>query len=100
MPQAYENLNAEHLKPAQCVKDWTRFFARRDLRPTLGCFSENGHGHLPITRLLESIEEVDHVGSLQLVVGGLQKGEQVSVGADALIAGGTHKIETRVASGD
>jgi predicted phage baseplate assembly protein len=50
--------------------------------------------------LLESIEEVDHVGSLQLIVGGSQKGEQVSVGADALIAGGTHKIETRVASGE
>ena len=28
MPQAYENLNAQHLKPAQCVDDWARFFQR------------------------------------------------------------------------
>jgi hypothetical protein len=58
MPQAYENLNAEKLKPTQCVKDWARFFERRKLRPTLGCFSEHGHSHLPIPRLVESVREV------------------------------------------
>ena len=58
MPQAYENLNAEHLKPAQCVKDWARFFARKDLRPTLGCFSEHGHPHLPVPRLVQSVRDV------------------------------------------
>ena len=58
MPQAYENLNAEKLKPTQCVKDWARFFERRSLRPTLGCFSEHGHSHLPIPRLVESVREV------------------------------------------
>jgi hypothetical protein len=58
MPQAYENLNAEHLKPKQCIDDWARFFPRRDLRPTLGCFSERGHPHLPIPRLVQSVQEV------------------------------------------
>jgi hypothetical protein len=58
MPQAYENLNGELLKPAQCVDDWARFFARRDLRPTLGCFSERGHPHLPVARLVRSVQEV------------------------------------------
>jgi hypothetical protein len=58
MPQAYENLNAEHLKPSQCVADWARFFEQRALRPTLGCFAEGGHGHLPIGRLLASVREV------------------------------------------
>lgn len=58
MPQAYENLNAEQLKPAQCVKDWARFFERKDLRPTLGCFSERGHSHLPVPRLVQSVRDV------------------------------------------
>lgn len=58
MPQAYENLNAGALKPKQCVDDWARFFDRKDLRPTLGCFSEHGHSHLPISRLVESVHEV------------------------------------------
>jgi hypothetical protein len=58
MPQAYENLNDDALRPTQCVADYARFFDRDGLRPTLGCFSENGHGHLPIARLVESVEEV------------------------------------------
>jgi hypothetical protein len=58
MPQAYENLNAEHLKPAQCVADWARFFKRRELEPTLGCFAEHGRPHLPVPRLVESVKEV------------------------------------------
>jgi hypothetical protein len=61
MPQAYENLNAGQLKPAQCVADWARFFERTALRPTLGCFAEGGHGHLPITRLVASVLEVPAV---------------------------------------
>ena len=58
MPQAYENLNAEQLKPTQCVKDWARFFERKDLRPTLGCFSERGHPHLPVPRLVQSVRDL------------------------------------------
>ncbi len=58
MPQAYENLNAEKLKPTQCVDDWARFFKRKDLRPTLGCFAEHGRPHLPIPRLVQSVREV------------------------------------------
>lgn len=58
MPQAYENLNAAALKPIQCVEDWARFFDRGKLRPTLGCFSEHGHSHLPIKRLVQSVHEV------------------------------------------
>jgi hypothetical protein len=58
MPQAYENLNPELLKPTQCVEDWARFFERRRLRPTLGCFSEHGHSHLPIPRLVQSVRDV------------------------------------------
>jgi hypothetical protein len=58
MPQAYENLNAEKLKPTQCVKDWARFFDRKDLRPTLGCFAEHDDPHLPIPRLVRSVQEV------------------------------------------
>jgi hypothetical protein len=58
MPQAYENLNAEKLKPIQCVNDWSRFFEGRALRPTLGCFSEHGHSHLPTQRLVLSVREV------------------------------------------
>jgi hypothetical protein len=58
MPQAYENLNADLLRPAQCVDDWARFFPRRSLRPTLGCFAERGHPHLRVPRLVESVREV------------------------------------------
>ena len=58
MPQAYENLNAEHLKPTQCIDDWARFFERADIRPTLGCFAEHGHPHLPIPRLVQSVRDV------------------------------------------
>jgi hypothetical protein len=58
MPQAYENLNAAQLKPTQCVKDWARFFERKDLRPTIGCFAERGHPHLPVARLVQSIRDV------------------------------------------
>ena len=58
MPQAYENLNADKLKPAQCVNDWARFFVRKNIRPTLGCFPEHGQGHLPIQRLVQSVQDV------------------------------------------
>jgi hypothetical protein len=58
MPQAYENLNAEKLKPIQCVNDWSRFFERSALRPTLGCFAERNKPHLPIHRLVGSVQEV------------------------------------------
>jgi len=58
MPHAYENLNARELKPEQCVNDWSRFFPRQRLRPTLGCFSERNHPHLPIARLVQSVREV------------------------------------------
>lgn len=58
MPQAYENLNAALLKPTDCVQDWARFFDRDDLRPTLGCFAENDHDHLPVPRLVQSVRDV------------------------------------------
>ena len=58
MPQAYENLNAEQLRPAQCVDDWARFFPRKGLRPTLGCFAEGGRSHLPVPRLVQSVRDV------------------------------------------
>jgi hypothetical protein len=58
MPQAYENLNAAKLRPSDCVDDWAQLFQRRDMRPTLGCFSEHGHDHLPTTRLVASVREV------------------------------------------
>jgi hypothetical protein len=58
MPQAYENLNADQLRPAQCVKDWARFFPANTLRPTLGCFSEQGKPHLPVARLVQSVRDV------------------------------------------
>ena len=58
MPQAYENLNPTKLRPSACVEDWARMFPRRDMRPTLGCFSEHGHDHLPTTRLVASVREV------------------------------------------
>jgi hypothetical protein len=61
MPQAYENLNAQLLKPKLCVNDWNRFFPRRSLRPTLGCFAERGHSHLPISRLTQSVKEVPNL---------------------------------------
>ena len=48
--------------------------------------------------LLEAIDEVDYVGSLQLFSGNAPSGEQVAVAADALIASGTHKITTTVAT--
>jgi hypothetical protein len=47
--------------------------------------------------LLEDIDEVDYVGSLQLFLGNSPSGEQVEVEADALIASGTHRITTTVA---
>ncbi|HYV10288.1 MAG TPA: putative baseplate assembly protein [Pyrinomonadaceae bacterium] len=47
--------------------------------------------------LLEGIDEVDYVGSLQLFLGNSPSGEQVEVEADALIASGTHRITTTVA---
>lgn len=58
MPQAYENLNPGVLKPKQCVDSYARFFDRNHIRPTLGCFSEHGHSHLPIDRLVQSVHEV------------------------------------------
>jgi hypothetical protein len=58
MPQAYENLNGQLLKPVQCVDDWSRFFPRDSLRPTLGCFAEHGRPHLPIPRLVQSVRDV------------------------------------------
>lgn len=58
MPQAYQNLNPTALRPSACVDDWARFFARGGLRPTLGCFSEGGHGHLPTGQLVASVREV------------------------------------------
>jgi hypothetical protein len=58
MPQAYENLNEEHLKPTQCVDDWARFFERQRIRPTLGCFAEHGRPRLPIARLVQSVRDV------------------------------------------
>lgn len=36
-------LNPGALKPTQCLADWARFFERRTLRPTAGCFSEGGY---------------------------------------------------------
>lgn len=57
MPQAYQNLNPL-LTPKTCVDDWARFFKRADLRPTLGCFTEGGHGHLSTADLVRSVHEV------------------------------------------
>jgi hypothetical protein len=58
MPQAYENSNPQALTPAKCVDDWAKIFARRGLRPTLGCFTpEQGH-RLPVHRLVASVREV------------------------------------------
>ena len=58
MPQAYENLNSSLLTPKQCVDDYARFFPRESMRPTLGCFAENGHGRLSLARLVASVREV------------------------------------------
>lgn len=58
MPQAYENLNSGLLKPKQCVEDYARFFPRAQMRVTLGCFAENGHGRLSTGRLAASVREV------------------------------------------
>lgn len=58
MPQAYENLNAQSLKPAQCIEDWARFFPRASLEPTLGCFTEHGRARLQIPRLVKSVREI------------------------------------------
>ena len=57
MPQAYENLNPK-LKPSLCIADWARFFDRAEIRPTLGCFAENGKPRLPLARLSASVREV------------------------------------------
>ena len=57
MPQAYENLNPK-LKPSLCIEDWARFFDRAEIRPTLGCFAENGKPRLPLARLSASVREV------------------------------------------
>ena len=47
--------------------------------------------------LLEEIDEVDYVDSLQLFLGDSPSGEHVEVEADALIASGLHRITTTVA---
>jgi hypothetical protein len=60
MPQAYENLN-EKLRPSACVDDWARLFPRRDMRPTLGCFSEHGRDHLPTAQLVASVRELPNM---------------------------------------
>jgi predicted phage baseplate assembly protein len=46
--------------------------------------------------LLEDIEDVDHVARLRLRFAETESEERVEVGADALIASGTHKIEMNV----
>jgi predicted phage baseplate assembly protein len=48
--------------------------------------------------LLEDIDEVDYVGSLELFLGSSSSGEHVEVEADALIASGPHRITTTVAT--
>ena len=58
MPQAYENLNAEFLRPDLCVDDYARFFPRDTMRVTLGCFEEHGKKRLPVRRLVSSVREV------------------------------------------
>jgi hypothetical protein len=50
--------------------------------------------------LLEAIEEVDHVAELRLFAGDSSSDEQVVVGADALIAGGPHRITMGVSNGE
>jgi hypothetical protein len=58
MPQAYENLNPSQLRPTQCVADYARFFPKRGMQVTLGCFEEHGKPHLPVTRLVQSVADV------------------------------------------
>jgi hypothetical protein len=50
--------------------------------------------------LIEDIEEVDHVGSLRLFADSSPAGEQIEVGAAALIASGTHRITMDVQNGE
>lgn len=50
--------------------------------------------------LLEDIKDVDHVGQLRLLFGGKESDERVEVGANALIASGTHKITMTVGAGE
>lgn len=49
--------------------------------------------------LLEEIEEVGYVGELRLRVGDFESGEQIEVGADALVASGTHTVTVMVENG-
>jgi hypothetical protein len=62
MPQAYENVDSKDLKPSQCVDDCARIFHRRSIRVTLGCYSQDApgqhHPHLPIPRLVQSVQEI------------------------------------------
>jgi hypothetical protein len=62
MPQAYENVDSKNLKPSQCVDDCARIFPRRSLKVTLGCYSQDDsgqhHPHLPIPRLVQSVQEI------------------------------------------
>ena len=51
-------MNPASLRPSSCVDDWAQFFVRSDLRPTLGCFSDKDHGHLPTAQLVQSVREV------------------------------------------
>jgi hypothetical protein len=50
--------------------------------------------------LLEDIGEVDHVGPLRLLFGDKESEERVEVGANALVASGTHKITMSVGAGE
>jgi hypothetical protein len=45
-------------RPSLCIADWARFFDRAEIRPTLGCFAENGKPRLPLARLSASVREV------------------------------------------
>jgi hypothetical protein len=58
MPQAYQNMNPTALRPSLCVQDWAHVFSRRDMRPTIGCFAEAGHDHLPVAELVQGVQEV------------------------------------------
>jgi hypothetical protein len=58
MPQAYENSNASALTPRACVDDYARFFPRRGIRPTLGCYTPDHGARVPIPRLVQSVREV------------------------------------------
>src|SRR5439155_12897198 len=52
-----------------------------------------------IYRLLEDIKEVDHVGPVLLLFNGKESDQRADVGANALIAGGEHRITLSVANG-